>query len=362
MELDSSIHRIFKNKKVLVTGHTGFKGSWLITILNYLGAKIKGYALTPESESLYNTINGREICDSVISDIRNFEDVKKAIIDFQPDFIFHLAAQSIVLKGYEDPRYTFDVNMMGTVNILESLRYIDKPSNCIIITTDKVYKNEGFGRPFDENDELGGLDPYSASKSGVEIITKSYRNSYFKPENFSSHLKCISSARAGNVIGGGDRGKYRILPDIIRSAENNNTLEIRNPNAIRPWQHVLESIIGYIKLAEAMQIDPGNKEIAGAWNFGPGPNQLIPVIEVVEKCFSLLKKGNYKIIENKFPQEANSLSLNSSKAEKSLNWQSVLSWEEVLEYTINEYQFFEIEKMDPQSTIINDFKKIAGWN
>jgi CDP-glucose 4,6-dehydratase len=362
MEISNIKSNIFKNKKVLVTGHTGFKGSWLVTILNYLGAQIMGYALNPEPESLYNTIDGDNICDSVISDIRDFEKVKRAILDFQPDLVFHLAAQSIVLEGYDNPKYTFDVNIMGTINILESLRFIVKPSNCIVITTDKVYKNYGSGKPFNEHDELGGMDPYSASKSAAEIITESYRYSYFNPENYSSHLKCISSARAGNVVGGGDRGNYRLLPDLIRSVENKKTLEIRKPGAVRPWQHVLESIIGYIKLAQAMISDPGNMEIASAWNFGPGPDQVVSVEEVVKKCFDLLKRGNYKVINQNFPKEANILSLSSSKAKRILNWKSVLSWEEVMEYAINEYMLFEIGTEDPKSVIINDFKKIAGWN
>jgi CDP-glucose 4,6-dehydratase len=362
MGIEKLLIQNFQNKKVLITGHTGFKGSWLIVILNYLGAKIRGYALQPEPKSLYRIINGDDLCKSVISDIRDLERLKEEITAYKPDYIFHLAAQALVIKGYEDPYYNFNVNMTGTLNVLESLRHLDHPCNCIVVTTDKVYKNHESDIAFKEIDPLGGNDPYSASKAAAEIITNSYRKSYFTPEKYSSHQKCISTARSGNVIGGGDWSKDRIMPDIIRSIQNDIPLELRNPKAVRPWQHVSEPISGYLVLASAMNNDPQNSEIASAWNFGPNYKQLVNVEDIVNKSFSIFGKGKYWFANQDIQHEVLSLILDSSKAKNILNWESKLSCEQALEYTIREYQQFEKKVENPRSVMIHDFKKIAGWN
>jgi CDP-glucose 4,6-dehydratase len=237
----------FSGKKVFLTGHTGFKGSWMLKVLEIIGANVKGYSLEPEFENgLYNIIKGDKLCDSVIADIRDKERLIKEINNFQPDFIFHFAAQPLVRLSYDIPSTTFDVNVMGTVNLLEAVRLCQKEISVIIITTDKVYQNLEWVYPYRETDRLGGVDPYSASKACTELVVSSYINSFFSSKDYKSHKKAVGVCRAGNVIGGGDWSKDRIIPDIIKSIFNNDIIKIRNPKAIRPWQHVLEPLIGYL--------------------------------------------------------------------------------------------------------------------
>lgn len=239
----------YKGKKVLLTGHTGFKGSWMLAWLQQLGATVKGYALAPENETdLYYLLDADKLCDSVIADIRDQNKISEVVKEFQPDFVFHFAAQPLVRRSYKMPVYTFEVNVMGTANVLEAVRHLSKSCSVVIVTTDKVYENKEWGIPYRETDPLGGYDPYSASKAAAEMVVSSCRNSFFNPGDFEKHKKGVASARAGNVIGGGDRAKDRIIPDIIRGIEKNESIVVRNPEAVRPWQHVLEPLSGYLLL------------------------------------------------------------------------------------------------------------------
>ncbi|MFZ9847685.1 MAG: CDP-glucose 4,6-dehydratase, partial [Flavobacteriales bacterium] len=233
-----NLKKTYQGKKVFVTGHTGFKGSWMLYILHLAGAKIKGYALAPERKNdLFNIIDGKQICESIIADIRDTKTLKKEINSFQPDFIFHLAAQPLVRLSYEKPLETLEVNALGTANLLEAVKDLKKACTVVLITTDKVYENKEWIYPYRENDRLGGHDPYSMSKACAELVISSFRNSYFPLSKIKEHKKGIASARAGNVIGGGDWSTDRLIPDIAKALSNKKDIHIRNPLAMRPWQH-----------------------------------------------------------------------------------------------------------------------------
>jgi CDP-glucose 4,6-dehydratase len=328
----------FAGKKVFVTGHTGFKGSWLIQILSLLGAEIKGYALAPESaDDLYHQINGDSLChSSILHDIRDAETLRKEYIRFAPDFIFHLAAQPLVLKGYEEPLYTFDVNGQGTANMLDAIRLYDKPCTCVFITTDKVYENLDGNTAFVEEDKLGGYDPYSASKAVSEIIISSYRSSFFNPTHYAQHQKTIASVRAGNVIGGGDFAANRIIPDIIRSIQKNETIQLRNPHATRPWQHVLEPLGAYLLLATKMVDDP--IKFNTAYNIGPEKEDVLSVEELTKIAVQIARQGNIQNIENtQKPHEAATLMLDIHKVKTMLGWHPRLNAKTAIQKTVEWY-------------------------
>jgi CDP-glucose 4,6-dehydratase len=330
--------RAYSGKKVLLTGHTGFKGSWLLTWLHQLGADIKGYALKPETDKdLYHLISGDELCDSVIADIRDKEMLSKVVTEFQPDFIFHLAAQPIVRRSYQLPLYTFEVNANGTAHLLEAVRVLQKPCNVVIITTDKVYENREIDYAYNENDKLGGYDPYSASKALAEIIVSSYRDSFFNIADFAKHGKVIATARAGNVIGAGDRASDRIVPDIVRALEANQPVKIRNPHAIRPWQHVLEPLSGYLLLGAQLSLEPSR--YTGSWNLGPVPDDVLTVEQLVQHAIQCFGQGSYEIPENTpQPHEAGILKLDISKADSILGWQPRLTAVQSVEETMTGYK------------------------
>jgi CDP-glucose 4,6-dehydratase len=338
MRYKEIFERNYKNKKVLLTGHTGFKGSWLLAWLHQLGAIVKGYALTPENENdLYLLLDGDGLCHSVIADIRDKQNVKNAILSFGPDYIFHLAAQPLVRQSYKEPLYTFEVNVSGTANVLDALRELNKPCSVIIITTDKVYENIEQHYAYKEVDKLGGYDPYSASKAAAEIVVSSYRNSFFNPATFDDHNKVIASVRAGNVIGGGDRAKDRIIPDIIRGIEKDEPIAIRNPQSVRPWQFVLEPLSGYLLLGAKMTEQP--KLFCSAWNLGPHTLDVLTVKDVVEKAISVFGRGVYCTPpQTGQPHEANLLQLDISKAQKQLGWQPKLNSAEAIEWTMQWYK------------------------
>ena len=311
---------IYKNKRVFVTGHTGFKGSWLLMLLNHLEAEVAGYALKPNTvPNLFSVIDGEKWCKSIIGDVRDTQKLHQAIMDFQPDFVFHLAAQPIVRTSYQIPAETFEVNAIGTANVLDGIRLLEKPCVGIMITTDKVYQNNETGQAYKEDDRLGGYDPYSASKACAELVIDSYRKSFFNPENYEKHQKAIASARAGNVIGGGDWAADRLIPDIVRSFSKNKTVQIRNPQAVRPWQHVLEPLSGYLTLGAYMVQNPVNYE--DAFNFGPSPEDVLTVKEMAETALKIWGNGNieFPILANQ-PHEAALLSLDISKAAEKLQW------------------------------------------
>jgi CDP-glucose 4,6-dehydratase len=329
---------IYNGKKVFITGHTGFKGSWLLKILSILGADVKGYALAAESEiNLFNVINGDSLCHSIIADLRNRDALKAAVLDFQPDFVFHLAAQPLVRLSYQVPSETFEVNAVGTANLLDALNLLKKPCCCILITTDKVYHNNEWEYPYREDDRLGGYDPYSASKACAEIVIDSYRNSFFNTKTYSAHQKAIAVARAGNVIGGGDWSADRLIPDVVRALSKNEKVEIRNPHSVRPWQHVLEPLAGYLILGANLMRHPTT--FSQAYNFGPEVNDALPVEKMVIMATSAWGGGDYftNTVVNQ-PHEAGLLKLDISKSKAQLNWFPKMNATEAVTNTISWYK------------------------
>lgn len=342
----------YKGRKVFVTGHTGFKGSWLLKTLSLLGAEIAGYALSPYTgDDLYNLIDGDSLCISTIADLRDRDSLHKAILDFQPDFVFHLAAQPLVRLSYEIPAETFEVNTIGTANVLDGVRLLKKPCSVVLITTDKVYHNNEWVYPYRETDRLGGYDPYSASKACAELIIDSYRNSFFNTENYAVHNKALAVARAGNVIGGGDWSRDRLIPDIIRSFIKNEEVVIRNPSSVRPWQHVIEPVVGYLLLGAKLVQDP--IKYAQAYNFGPYSNDALPVVEMVELAIKEWGKGSYQLANNgKQVHEAGLLKLDVSKAESELFWKPKMNSSKTVSLTIDWYKVFSNDKVS-----ISDYTK-----
>jgi len=332
------IRKFYEGKKVLVTGHTGFKGTWLTAMLHMLGAKVKGYALAPEdSKPFYDLFLPYKIAESVIADIRNKEKLQEEIESFQPDFIFHLAAQALVRRSYKIPAETFEVNVVGTANLLEVVVNLKKKCNIVVVTTDKVYKNKEKHVLYKENDILGGYDPYSTSKACTELVVNSFRSSFFNPENYKSHQKAIASARAGNVIGGGDWNIDRIVPDIIRSLQQDKIIEVRNPKSVRPWQHVAEPILGYLKLGASLNEKP--KKYSKAYNFGPLPKDHLTVKQLVKTAIKNWGGGEWQNISSpNNPHEAGLLRLNIDRAKKELKWEPKLNSEEAIQWTIDWYK------------------------
>lgn len=337
MEL-TMLNNFYKNKKIFLTGHTGFKGSWLLTWLHSLGATVKGYSLAPEQEKcLFNLVKNNIEFENIIADIRDKNNLEKSIVDFHPDIIFHLAAQPLVRRSYQIPSETFDVNVVGTCNILEAVNKLQKKCTVICITTDKVYENKEQNYHYKEEDILGGYDPYSASKAACEIAINSFRNSFFNREKYTQHQKAIVSARAGNVIGGGDFSEDRIVPDIARALQNNQIIEVRNPNAVRPWQHVLEPLNGYLLLAK-MAYEKYDT-IANAYNFGPNENDHLPVRNLVETAITAWGSGEWKDTSNENNvHEAGLLMLDINKAITELNWQPKLNSLQAIEWTMDWYK------------------------
>jgi CDP-glucose 4,6-dehydratase len=328
-----SFQNIYKGKKVIVTGHTGFKGSWLSIWLNELGAEVFGYALLPYSEmDNFVSCNLEKKINHKIGDIRNGEDLKKYFQEVQPDFAFHLAAQPLVLLSYQDPVGTFDTNLMGTVNFWEAVRATPSVKAAVNVTTDKCYDNKEWVWGYRENDSMGGKDPYSASKGCSELITNAYLESFFKQEGTCN----IASARAGNVIGGGDWALDRIIPDYFRAFMENKKLEIRNPYATRPWQHVLEPLSGYLALGA--KLFTAAKQFSGGWNFGPEDVSNYSVKDLIEEILLFETKGGYIIPENVTNlHEAVFLKLDISKAVNLLKWKPVLSFKETVAFTLEGY-------------------------
>lgn len=330
----------FAGKRVFLTGHTGFKGAWMTALLHKMDAVIMGYSLQPNTEpSLFNVIEGDKLCKSVIGDIRDTAMLHKNIIDFQPDIVFHLAAQPIVRTSYLIPAETFEVNAIGTANVLDGIRKLEKPCVGVMITTDKVYQNNETGQAYREDDRLGGYDPYSASKACAELVIDSYRKSFFNPTDYKNHHKAIASARAGNVIGGGDWAADRLIPDVVRALSRHETIRIRNPKAVRPWQHVLEPLFGYLRLAEKLCEDPIS--YAQGYNFGPRPTDVLTVEEMTQLAIDIWGKGKFEYPQlTNQPHEAGLLSLDIAKAGKELEWMPKLCAREALEYTLQWYKTY----------------------
>jgi CDP-glucose 4,6-dehydratase len=349
----------YSGKRVFVTGHTGFKGAWLLKILNGLGAIVKGYSLNPENDiNLYSEINGKDLCESIISDLRDREALKKAVLDFHPDYVFHLAAQPLVRLSYEIPSETFEVNAIGTANLLDAIRLLDNKCNIVLITTDKVYHNNEWEYPYRENDRLGGYDPYSASKACSELVIDSYKNSFFNLSNYEQHKKAIAVGRAGNVIGGGDWSKDRLMPDIAKSLSEKDEIVIRNPKSIRPWQHVIEPIFGYLELGSQLNENPF--KYSSAYNFGPNTADALSVEEMVLKSINSWGEGSYKAVVNSSNlHEAGLLKLDISKALDHLNWKPVFNAQKAIERTINWYKnyYYGINAVDLMKSDIEYYQK-----
>ncbi len=334
----------WKGKKVFITGHSGFKGSWLSLWLSSLGSSVMGYSLPPPSSpNMFSLINLSDNVESVFGDINNYQNLYNHIKGFQPDIVFHMAAQPLVRYSYDNPLETYNTNVIGTANLLEAIKKIANTRVVINITTDKCYENNDDIRSFAESDPLGGNDPYSSSKACSELVTHAYRNSYFSKTNYPEHRTAIASVRAGNVIGGGDWSKDRIIPDIIKSIEENRPLLIRNPNATRPWQHVLEPLSGYILLAEKLFYDGVN--YSEAWNFGPNKDCSISVLDLVKKLDSIWdKKILWEIDNGVHPKESHFLQLDISKAQQKLSWNPVLSIKDTLSLIVDWSEAYKSEK------------------
>lgn len=307
--------KFWSGKRVLITGHTGFKGSWLCLWLTMLGADVTGYALNPPTNpSLFELCEIDDLINSNIADIRDVKTLQKVIAKCKPEIVFHMAAQPLVRESYKKPIDTYEINVQGTINLLESIRSCKSVRAIINITTDKVYENDGRKKGYVETDPLGGFDPYSSSKACSEIVTAAYRNSFLKGNGVA-----VATARAGNVIGGGDWADDRLIPDFVRAILKNKKLEIRNPKAVRPWQHVLEPLSGYLLLAQRLY-EKGSK-YSEAWNFGPDEADAKPVEWIAKKiCSKWGNDASYAIDKRKHPHEANYLKLDCTKAKSRLNW------------------------------------------
>jgi len=334
----------YKGKKVFLTGHTGFKGAWMLKTLEMLGAEIKGYALEPQTkDDLFYLINGEEICDSVIADLRDKKRLEKEIIDFQPDFVFHLAAQPLVRLSYDIPAETFEVNAIGTANVLDAVRLLEKKCDVVLVTTDKVYQNNEWIYPYRENDRLGGYDPYSASKACTELVIDSYKNSFFNNKTYNVHKKGIAVARAGNVIGGGDWSKDRLIPDIAKAFAVDAKVKIRNPKSVRPWQHVLEPVVGYLLLGANLSENP--LQFNYAYNFGPHLEDALPVEDMLNLAIQSWGKGGYTIeVFDDQLHEAGLLKLDISKAISELKWQPKWNAKKAVSMTMDWYNEFNSNK------------------
>lgn len=326
----------WRGKKVLITGHTGFKGSWLGFWLDSLGAEVCGYALAPDGEiNLFDNLRLAAKIKHVVGDVRDLAQFENTITDFQPDVVFHLAAQSLVRRSYRQPVETYETNVIGTVNVLEAVRRTKSVKSVVIITTDKVYENKEWLWAYRENERLGGFDPYSNSKACAELAVSAYRNSFFAEGNC-----LIASARAGNVIGGGDWSEDRLLPDVFRSLIFGNNLEIRNPFSVRPWQHVLEPLAGYLTLAE--KLFNGEKRFADAWNFGPSEDDSKPVGWILEEIKRIWNDPvNWQIGTERQPHEANLLKLDSTKARTELEWMPKLHIKDAVKLTADWYRGYK---------------------
>ncbi|KMT22629.1 CDP-glucose 4,6-dehydratase [Clostridium cylindrosporum] len=354
--MSNLFNNIYQGKRVLITGHTGFKGAWLSLWLQKLGAKVIGYALEPPTEpSLFKICKLEEKITSIIGDIRDEGKLRQVFKEYKPDIVFHLAAQPLVRFSYREPKETYEINIMGTVNVLEVAKNTDSVKSVIIITTDKCYENKEWAYGYRETDSMGGYDPYSCSKSCVELIVSSYRNSFFNERGIA-----LSSVRAGNVIGGGDWAEDRLIPDFVRSIIENKSIFIRNPLAIRPWQHVLEPLSGYLWLG-ALMLEDKYKYNSG-WNFGPKDSDILNVEKILELAIESWGKGSIEVDKSEQPHEANFLKLDISKVASYLKWYPVydinksihktIQWyktyyenknEDIYEYTLKQIQHYEKE-------------------
>lgn len=331
----------WKNKKILLTGHTGFKGSWLSLWLQHMDAKVVGFSkFVPTKPSLFELAKVSDKMISIVGDICDLNQIKHTIEKYNPEIIIHMAAQSLVRRSYENPLETYSTNVLGTANLFEAVRVMGKPCVIINVTSDKCYENKDNITSFKEDDPMGGYDPYSSSKGCAELVTSSFRNSFFNLSRYDEHKIAVASVRAGNVIGGGDWAEDRLIPDIIRGIIENHPVNIRNPDAERPWQFVLEPLAGYLLLAEKLLID--GRKYSGAWNFGPNISDIKPVSWVVQKFANLWNDEiKFEMRHSDQLHEAKHLSLDCTKAKTKLDWTPKTDIETAIKLTVEWYkQYF----------------------
>ncbi|MFA6636502.1 MAG: CDP-glucose 4,6-dehydratase [Candidatus Omnitrophota bacterium] len=332
----------YSGKKVLVTGHTGFKGSWLSLWLLELGCKVGGYALSSDTEpNLYGILGLSDKVTEVIADIRDREKAKSFVKEFSPDIVIHMAAQPLVRRSYKDPALTYETNVMGTVNLLEACREAPSVRSIVNVTSDKCYDNHGEDRPYSETDPMGGHDPYSSSKGCSELVSSAYSRSYFSEQQYgATHKTALATARSGNVIGGGDWSEDRLIPDAIRAFLKHEPLVVRYPDAVRPWQYVLEPLYGYLLLARNLY--EKGRDFSGPWNFGPDEKEAKPVSWIAEHTANIWGNGaKWQISDGEKPHEARNLKLNSEKACTLLGWHSTIDLEESVEKTMRWYDVWQ---------------------
>jgi len=358
------INRSFwKGRRVFLTGHTGFKGSWLCLWLKALGADVTGYALPPPTQpSHFEQAKVSCVVKSIYADIRDFPRLKAAIAENRPEVVIHLAAQSVVRRGYEDPIETYSSNVMGTVHLLEALRQLGEPCAVVNVTSDKCYANQEWAWGYRENDPLGGHDPYSNSKACAEMVTAAFCDSYFDPDDSGRHKIAIATGRAGNVIGGGDWTRDQLIPDLIRSFLDNSPCLIRNPSAIRPWQFVLEPLRGYLLLAQ--RLAGAAPQPGSGWNFGPQEADAKPVSWIADNLAQLWGGGvGWQRDGTVQPREANYLKLDVSKAKAELGWQPVLPLKEALDWIVEWYRTYwiggDISKLSESQ--IERYESLLGY-
>lgn len=356
--MEIKFREFYKNKKVLITGHTGFKGSWMSFLLHQLGSDVIGIALEPITKpALFDILNMDKKIDSRIIDIRNLDEMKKVFEQIQPEIVIHMAAQPLVIDSYKDPVYTYDVNVMGTVNICECIRNCSSVKSFINVTTDKVYQNNEWCYGYRENDRLNGYDPYSNSKSCSELITDSYTKAFFNDLDLS-----VSRCRAGNVIGGGDFSENRIIPDCVKYTINGKTIQVRNPNSTRPYQHVLEPVTFYLYLA---MLQYENRKYAGCYNIGPNESDCITTGQIVKIfCNTWGDKAKWLATDYNGPHEANFLKLDCSLIKSKFHWKPIWSVKEAVEKTVewskSYYENCNIENVTKKQ-IEEYLKEISVW-
>lgn len=349
-----SLTSYFDGKRVLLTGHTGFKGSWLALWLHMLGAEVTGLALEPEEPSLFDAAGVRDVVDSRISDIRDLATIERVMADARPEVVLHLAAQALVRASYAAPVETYATNVMGTVHVLEAARHTPSVRSVVVVTSDKCYENTDLERGYREGDPMGGADPYSSSKGCTELVTAAYRRSFFATPSRAA----VASARAGNVIGGGDWAADRLVPDIVRAVAAGTPVSIRNPEAIRPWQHVLEPLAGYLMLAERLGTD--GHEWAEGWNFGPPANDALTVREIAERTVARWDQGSIEYTPAADdPEEAHQLRLDASKSVERLGWRPFLSAGQAVDLTVDWYRGYALDPASARSSTESQIRAYA---
>jgi len=354
----NGLRETFSGRSILLTGHTGFKGSWLAVWLDLLGAHVTGYALAPPTDpNNYQLASVGEVLTADLrGDIRDREGFAKVMRECNPDVVLHLAAQTVVIDSYADPLESFDVNVVGTSSVLDAVRSLDKPCAVVVVTSDKCYANDESGRRFTEDDPLGGHDPYSASKAGQELVAASYRDSFFHPDQLDRHGVALATARAGNVIGGGDWTPHGVIADIVRTLTAGEPVPLRRPDAIRPWQHVLEPLSGYLTLAARLLSDDPAPYCA-AWNFGPLPADEATVAELTEAMIDSWGSGEW--LDNSSPDdlpEAHTLRLSTEKTAANLDWQPRWGLRDAVQHTVGWYRRLADDPKSARAACIDDIE------